>query len=263
MNINGHRKVDTMFTIERQQEIMNTLRAKKSATVTDLSKIFFIGEATIRRDLEKLEKMGLLKRTYGGAVLLEGLDTEIPLSVRETEQKDAKEVIGQASAKLVEDGDIIIMDSSSTTLKIVPYLKGKSKLTVITNGAKTAVELGELLHIKVYSTGGTLRENSLSYIGELARRCMEGFFVDTLFFSCRALSMDNGLTDSNEDEAELRRIMVKNCRKAVLLCDSTKFDKVAFCKICDFDKIHCLITDQKPPSQWMEFLKEKGVSIIY
>lgn len=252
-----------MFTIERQQGIMNVLKSKKSVTVTELSQKFFIGEATIRRDLEKLEKTGLLKRTYGGAVLLEGLDSEIPLSVREIEQKDAKDAIGQIAARQVGDGDIIIMDSSSTTLKMVPHLKGKKQLTVITNGAKTAVELGELLHIKVYCTGGTLRENSLSYIGELARRCIEGFFVDTLFFSCRAISMEKGLSDISEEEAGLRKLMIRNCKKVVLLCDSSKFDRVSFCKICDFDKINAVITDKKPSSQWLECLREKGVELIY
>lgn len=252
-----------MFTIERQQGIINLLKVKKSATVTELSKKFFIGEATIRRDLEKLEKKGLLKRTYGGAVLLESLDSEIPLSVREIEQKDEKDVIGQMAAQLVEDGNIIIMDSSSTVLKMVPHLKGKSMLTVITNGAKTAVDLGELLHIKVYCTGGMLRENSLSYIGELARRCVDGLFANTLFFSCRAISMDKGLSDINEDEAELRRRMIKNCDKVVLLCDSSKFDKTSFSKVCEFNMINCIITDKKPSSQWIEFLREKGVELLF
>jgi DeoR/GlpR family transcriptional regulator of sugar metabolism len=252
-----------MFTIERQKQIMALLKSKKSITVSELSQKFYIGEATIRRDLDKLEKKGLLKRTYGGAVLVEGLDMEIPLSVREAEQKNEKELIGQTAANLVLDDDIIIIDSSSTTLKMVPYLKGKSSLTVITNGAKTAVELGELLHIKVYSTGGMLRENSLSYIGELSRKCIERFFVDTLFFSCRAISLENGITDSNEDEAELRKVMIKNCRKAVLLCDNTKFDKISFCKICGFDKIDYIVTNKRPSIQWLKFFEENGVKLLY
>ncbi|MGI6704772.1 MAG: DeoR/GlpR family DNA-binding transcription regulator [Clostridia bacterium] len=252
-----------MFAIERQQEIINILKAKRSVSVVELSKKFFIGEATIRRDLGKLEKMGLLKRTYGGAVLLEGLDLEIPLSVRESEQKKEKDNIGRLASQLVQDGDIIIMDSSSTTLRMVPYLQGKSALTVITNGAKTAIELGELLRIKVYSTGGMLRENSLSYIGELARKCIEGFYVDTVFFSCRALSMEKGLTDSNGDEAELRRLMIQNSRKAVLLCDHTKLDKISFSRIGDFADIDYIVVDQKPSYEWINFLQEKNVQIIH
>lgn len=252
-----------MFSIERQQNIINLLKLKKSITVTELSKKFFIGEATIRRDLEKLEKKGLLKRTYGGAVLLEGLDSEIPLSIREIEQKNAKDVIGNKAAQLACDGDVIIMDSSSTVLKMVPYLKGKSKLTVITNGAKTAIDLGELHNIKVYCTGGMLRENSLSYIGVLTRQCVDSFFADTLFFSCRALSIVHGLSDVSDDEAELRRLMIQNCKKVVLLCDSSKFDKEASNKVCTLDKLDYVITDAKPSPQWMETFQEKGVEIIY
>lgn len=252
-----------MFKLERQQEIVNHLKLKKSASVLELSQKFFIGEATIRRDLEKLEKMGLLKRTYGGAVLLEGLDLEIPLAVREVEQKSEKEKIGMIAAGLVHDGDAIIMDSSSTTLKMVPYLKGKANVTIITNGAKTAIELGEILRIKVYSTGGTLRENSLSYIGELARRAISDFYVDTVFFSSRALSMDKGITDSNEHEAELRKIMLKNCRKAVLLCDDSKFDKVSFCKIGNLDMVNTIITNKEPSDEWIEFLKSRKIDLVY
>lgn len=252
-----------MFTIERQQGIMNLLNVKKSVTVAELSQKFSIGEATIRRDLEKLEKMGLLKRTYGGALLLEGLDSEIPFSVREVEQKEAKDVIGKLASELIQDGDIIVMDSSSTTLRMVPYLKGKSKLTVITNGAKIAVELGEQLHTKVYCTGGMLRENSLSYIGELARKCIDSFFVDTLFFSCRAISVERGLTDSNEDEAELRKLMINNCKKVVLMCDYTKFDQVSFCKICNFDKIDYIVTDRKPSYNWIEFFNKMDVKLVF
>ncbi len=252
-----------MFTIERQQSIINMLKINKSATVTELSKIFFIGEATIRRDLEKLEKAGLIKRTYGGAVLLEGLNSEIPLSVRETEQKEEKGLIGQLAARLVRNGDIFVIDSSSSALKMVPHLHGKEKLTVITNGAKAAIELGEQLHIKVFCTGGTLRENSLSYIGEIARYSINKFFVDTLFFSCRAIDMEKGLTDSNEDEAELRRIMVKHSKKNVLLCDHTKFDKVSFCEIGAFTCIDYIITDKQPSKCWVEFLQQQNIELVY
>ena len=252
-----------MFPIERQQALIQILKEKKSATVADLSHVLFIGEATIRRDLEKLEKANLIQRTHGGAVLSEGLDLEIPLAVREVEQKSAKNVIGILAAQLVDDGDTIIIDSSSTALKMVSSLRGKERLTVITNGAKAAIELGESLHARVYCTGGILRENSLSFIGHQARTFIEDYSADYLFFSCRGLSIEKGLTDSSEDEAELRRVMAKNSQKVVLLCDHTKFDTIAFCKIFDFEFIHYLITDQKPDTRWIEFLTSKGIKILY
>jgi DeoR/GlpR family transcriptional regulator of sugar metabolism len=251
-----------MFTIERQQAIINLLKAEKSLSVAHLSKEFFIGEATIRRDLEKLEKAGLLRRIYGGAVLLEGLNSEIPLSVREMELKEEKNNIAYLACRMVNHGDTIIMDSSSTILKMIPHLKDKDRLTVITNGAKTAVELGGLSNIKVYCTGGVLRENSLSFIGEPAKRFVETFYAETLFFSCRAISMEKGITDSNEDEAGLRRLMMKNSKKVVLLCDHNKFNQISFSKIADFEHIDMLITDQKPVQEWSDLLKGKNVDVV-
>lgn len=252
-----------MFAVERQLGIMNLLKSKKAVTVTELSHAFYIGEASIRRDLDKLERKGLLKRTHGGAVLLDGIDSEIPLSIREIEQKGAKDTIGKIAAQLVADGEVIILDSSSTALKMVQQLKGKKDLTIITNGAKTALELGELPNVKVYSTGGMLRENSLSYIGEHARRFIENYFVDTLFFSCRAVSLDHGCSDVNEAEAELRKVMINYCRKVVLLCDRSKFDNTSFCKISDFKKINCIITDVKPSQGWLDFLEHNQVEVLY
>ena len=253
-----------MFSIERQNEIVALLKIQKSVTVRELSKKFYVSEATIRRDLDKLDNKGIIKKTYGGAVLLEGLDIEIPLSVRETEQKNEKDIIGKLAADLVKNNDIIIMDSSSTTLKMVQYLKSKENLTVITNGAKTAIELGDLLHTQVYCTGGKLRENSLSYIGQFARKTISNFYVDMAFFSCRSLSMENGLYDSNPSEAELRKDMMAKSKKSILLCDHTKFDSVSFCKIGELDnQIHAIITDKSPSNRWVNFLDKRNIRLIY
>jgi DeoR/GlpR family transcriptional regulator of sugar metabolism len=252
-----------MFSIERHNEILLLLKAKKSVTVKELSQVFYVSEATIRRDLVKLNKLGVLRKTFGGAVLLEGLDTEIPLSVRETEQRNEKEIIGALASKMVHNDHIIILDSSSTTLKMAPYLHTLENLTVITNGAKTAIELGEFLHTQVYATGGKLRENSLSYIGEHARNAIQNFYVDLLFFSCRGLSLEYGLYDSNPEEAELRKIMITQSKKTVLLCDHTKFDKESFCKISDFHNIHVVVTDRCPSEKWVRFFSEQKIELIY
>lgn len=252
-----------MLTLERQQEILALIKQRKSVSMAELSKRFFIGEASIRRDLDKLEKKGLIKRTYGGAVLVSGLDSEIPLFIREEEQRGAKQVIGHLAASLVEDGNIIVMDSSSTVLSMAPYLKGRQQLTVITNGAKAAVELGEQLHIRLYCTGGRLRENSLSYIGEVARSTVELFYADRLFFSCRSLSMERGLSDIDEEETELRRVMAANCKQVVLLCDSTKFDNNSFCKLFHFDRVHCVVTERRPEEKWVEFFEAQGIQLMY
>lgn len=252
-----------MFSIERLQSIIDLLKENKSITVKDLSNKFFVTESTIRRDLDKLQKQGVIKKTYGGAVLLEGLDKEIPLHVRETEQRTEKDIIGKLGASLVHSNDIIIMDSSSTTAKMVPHLKNLENLRVITNGAKTAIELGELLHTEVYCTGGRLRENSLSYIGDDARKQIENYYVDIAFFSCRSLLLNQGFYDSNPSEAELRRSMISQSKTSVLLCDYTKFDKNSFCRIENFDTLDYVVTDKKPNHQWLSYFDSLGIKLLF
>ena len=252
-----------MYNLERQQDILTLLKTRKSISVTELSRAFFASEATIRRDLSRLEKVGLVKRTHGGVMLLEGADMEIPLAIRETEHHGEKQYIGRLASREVKDGDTIILDSSSTALHMTPHLKARKDLTVITNGARTAIELGQHLDLRVLCSGGWLRENSLSYVGGVAMRTLSDYRVRTLFFACRAVSMENGLSDPNEEEASLRRAMISRSDRVILLCDSSKFDKSSFCVVCDFNAIHCLITDRQPDPAWMEFLTGHHVSVIY
>ncbi|NLN82226.1 MAG: DeoR/GlpR transcriptional regulator [Clostridiales bacterium] len=251
-----------MFTLERQTAILEYLKVNKSASISDLSKRFFIGEATIRRDLDKLEKQKLVKRTYGGAVLVEGLNIEIPISVREKEQALAKDIIGRRAAELVNDGDIIIMDSSTTTYYMIPYLKSKSDITIITNGVKTATSLGNTLHTRVYCTGGKLRENSLSLVGQGAKDYIKNFSAQKLFFSCRGITPDNGAMDNSEEEAELRKVMMGCAEGIILLCDSSKLNKKAFYRICGLDSLHHIVTDKEPSADILAALTSGGIKVL-
>ena len=252
-----------MSTLERQNQILDYLKQEKSASITELSKQFFIGEATIRRDLDKLEKQNLIKRTYGGAVLVEGLNIEIPINVREREQAVSKDKIGRLAAELVHDGDSIIMDSSTTTYSMIPYLKTKTDITIITNGVKTATSLGNTLHTRVYCSGGKLRENSLSLVGQGARDYIKNFQAQKLFFSCRGITVQNGAMDNSEEEAELRNIMMDCAEQVILLCDSSKFCQKAFYKICNLSRLNCIITDLCPPPEMMQVLTSNGIEVLW
>ena len=251
-----------MLTLERQEEIVRILKEKKAASVEELSKRLFIGPATIRRDLDVLQRRRLVKRTHGGVVLLEGLNTEIPLYVRENERSAEKDGIGRAAASLVRDGDILILDSSSTTYHMIPFLRGRENLTCITNGAKTALALGELPHARVYCTGGRLRENSLSFVGGQAKAAVANYHAQRLFFSCRGVTRESGAMDASDEEAELRRAMIAIAGQVVLLCDHSKFDRTAFYRACGFEEIDVLVTDRQPDAQWAKFLTEQQVEVI-
>ncbi len=250
-----------MFILERQHNILELLRQHKFLDVHKLAKLLFASESTIRRDLTVLENAGLVRRTFGGAGLLEGLNTEIPLAVRVDKYNQEKEKIARLASSLLTSGNTIIIDSSSTSFKLIPYVEAH-RSTVLTNSPKTAIELAKYPGIKVYSTGGSLRENSLSYVGRIAKQAAGLFNLDAMFFSCVGISIRDGLTDSNEDEADLKNIMMQHSRKKVAMVDSSKFGMAAFSKICPLSSIDVLITDRDPGPQWRAALAEARVQLL-
>lgn len=227
----------------RQLSILDLLKTHKSLSVPKLSELLFFSASTIRRDLELLELENLIRRTHGGATMITDRNAEIPLTIRQEDNRISKEVIGRTAAEFIQSGDSIFLDSSTTVLNIIPNLAGKQDLTIITNGLKTAYELAQFHLFKTVSTGGYLRENSLSFIGGHTRDVLSKYNVDKLFFSTRAMSPIHGISDINEDEAELRRIMIAHANQTFILMDSSKLDKVSLCHVCGMKDIDVLVTE--------------------
>ena len=138
-----------MFGVERYEKILEMLQGDRATSVKKLAKSLYVSEATIRRDLESLEKNGLIRRIYGGAMLLKS-NKDVPLYMRESEQTEAKNIIGKKAAALVKENDVILIDASSTAYSLIPYLTGFTNLLAITSGLKAAMALGEK-HIKPLS----------------------------------------------------------------------------------------------------------------
>lgn len=162
-----------MLAIERRRETMTILQHKKSVLVSELSKRFQVTEETIRRDLERLEKEGLIKRTYGGAVLNENISIELPFDVREITNIEAKESIASKVAEFIEDGDTLMIDSSSTVLQLAKHIKKKENITVITNSVNMLLKLNNAENVRVICTGGDMRHSSLSFVGHLAEKAIK------------------------------------------------------------------------------------------
>jgi DeoR/GlpR family transcriptional regulator of sugar metabolism len=251
-----------LLSIERREAILEFMRQKNAVSVTELSKHFYISEATIRRDLEKMFNMGLVKRTYGGAVLIEGLSGDLPFVLRENESKMAKERIAATAAKIVSNGYTLFLDSSSSVIKLAPYIAGVTGLTVVTNGPKTALKLGEYRNIDVYCTGGKLRENALSLVGVSTRDYCENCNVDIAFFSCRGISLEKGVTDSCREEAEIKKQIMKTARLKVLLCDSSKFNMTYFGLICAINELDYFITDGYKDKKFLNSIENAGVKVL-
>lgn len=191
-----------------------------------------------------MDEEGLLTRTHGGAYLTR-VGTDIPVVFREITYLKGKEIIGGKCSNLIDDGDTIFLDSSTTCLKIAENIRNKHNLTVLTNSIKIELALVNLENIKMISTGGILRPSSLSHIGHAVEKTLSEFYADKSFVSCSGVHSTNGITDANDYEAEVRKTMLKHSSTKILVADITKFGKTAFKRICGLDEINMVVTDKK------------------
>lgn len=252
-----------MLAVERRNLILEKLQDEKKVVVSELSILFDVSEETIRRDLDRLDKEGLAVKSYGGAVLNENASLDMPFNVRKKRNMKGKKLIGDLVSSLVQEGEHIIVDPSTTAVAIVKALKSRKHLTVITNSIEVLIELSDVSGWDIISTGGTLRENYLALVGPKATDVINSFHADKVILSCKGLDMEKGLTDGNEMFSQVKQTMLKSAKQRILAIDQTKFDKVAFSKICELDGIDMVVTDIRPSDEWMQYFEEKGIECLY
>lgn len=252
-----------MLALERRNLILEKLQEDKKVVVSLLSRQFGVSEETIRRDLEKLEADGFAIKSYGGAVLNENSNVDMPFGIRKNKNVSAKQKIAELAAKLVDDDDQIMLDASTTAVFIARALKQKSRLTVVTNSIEVLLELADISGWNVISTGGKLKEGYLALLGYNAQVGVERYCADKLFLSCKGLDIFRGFMDSQEAFAQVKQSMLRSAREIYLVVDNSKFEQGAFCKIGDFGILSGIITDREPEQEWQEFFREQGIRCYY
>ncbi len=252
-----------MLAIERRNIILSILQKENRVVVGDLSREFKVTEETIRRDLEKLEKDGFAKKTYGGAIINESLNVDLPYTVRKKANVINKQVIAEVINNIVQDGDHIMLDASSTAVYIAKSLKNKKNLTLITNSIEILFELADIVGWKVLSTGGVMKEGSLSLVGHQAEKMISSFHVDKTIVSCKGVDIDYGITDSNELEANVKKLMLDSATTKLLAVDNSKFDKISFTKIGELSDIDTIVTDIEPDQKWKNILDSYHIENYY
>ncbi len=246
-----------MLIEERQKQIIALLQADPEITVKAIAEKLHFSEPTIRRDFTELHQKGIITKQYGGAILnRRSADGEIPFTLRENDKSDGKIRMGREAARLVKDGDVIMLDGSTSAYHVVPYLAGFKDLIVVTSGAKTAVALAEA-HITTFCTGGKMLINSFSYVGQEAEDFVRKINADILFFSCHGLSEDGIMSDPAVREANLRRVMMRQCKRKYLLCDESKFGKKCLYNMGEVSELDGVISDGVLPLGVSERMKRK------
>ena len=252
-----------MLAIERRNQILALLQKESRVVVADLAKAFQVTEETIRRDLEKLEREGFAKKAYGGAIINESFHMDLPYTVRKKANVRNKQDIAELVGNLVQDGDHIMLDASSTAVYIAKRLKNKKNLTLITNSVEILLELSDVAGWKVLSTGGVMKEGSLSLVGHQAERMISSFHVDKTIISCKGVDLDKGMTDSNEMEAHIKKLMLDSANMRILAADSSKFDKISFTKIDELSGINLVVTDIEPDPKWRRAFHSMNMESCY
>lgn len=251
-----------MFALERQNEILQLIKERKSISVGELSKELFVSPATIRRDLSAMEKSGLIQRSHGGAVLAGSTSLESGLLMREQENVLAKKSIAQLAVRLVKDNSSIYLDSSSTVGKIVPLLARFKYLSIVTNGLKNALLLTESSNARIYVTCGIIQNKSNSILGADTVEYCSKLHTDVAFISCNGISENSGITEANLEQAKVKQTMIKNSQIKVLMADSSKFGKTFMAKTADFKDVDYFITDTMPPASLKDKITAAGCIIL-
>jgi DeoR family transcriptional regulator, aga operon transcriptional repressor len=246
---------------ERRRAILEVVNRDGRALVNELARAFDTSQVTIRKDLEILHADGLIHRTHGGALpSREGALADPTLREKEKLHRKEKLRIAETAAAMVKEGQVVILDSGTTTTAIARALRNFRNLTVVTNAVNMVAELAGT-EVEVILTGGTLRKNSFSLVGPIAEETLQKLTADILFLGVDGFDVKYGLSTPNLLEAKVNRIMVEVSKIAVAVCDASKFGRRSLSLIAPPDAIRHVITDQGISKSDLKGLKKAGIDV--
>jgi DeoR family fructose operon transcriptional repressor len=242
---------------ERRRQIVNLLRERPGIRVTQLAELLDVSQGTIRSDLTELEDAGHLRRLRGGAVLRhDHRFLSPPFAAHLQVNADAKQWIARRASSMIEDGDSILLDASTTVFGMVPHLRSCHNLTVVTNGIEIGLAQAQDRSHTVIVAGRTIHPDCTSVVGHLGEKILEGPHVKTAFVSCSRFSVEAGLTEADIQEIQIKRKMVRCAERVVALIDSSKFGRVNLTSFADLGHISHLLTDRGVDPSFVEQVRQ-------
>ena len=252
---------DNALKLQRIQQIEAYLRQHGSVRLDDLCQQFDVSKNTIRRDIEDLEARQIIKKVYGGVVLNDEA-APIPLSKRQLTMNAEKALIAAAAVNFVQDGDIIVLDAGSTTMRVMEALYGKRGVTVITNSVPVIAAASGQDHLHVIVTGGDVLRSTNSLVGQDAIAMLKKLNAHTAFIAATSVSLEKGVTNSSLIETDVKKAMMEISERRILLIDHTKFNTVSLVKFAEISDFHIIVTDTAPPQDYADYCRERGVTLI-
>jgi len=255
-------KGNALTTHERRHSLLEMLRRQPGLRVPEIAQALDVSEGTVRNDLNALDQEGRLKRVHGGAVLTEQDPFQnISFVRRHNQNQTAKTAIAREAALLVQDGDSIFLDASSTAFYLARALADRSKLRVMTNGFEVARDLAQNPTNTVILVGGVVNNDSSSVTGLLSEQIIADLHIEKAFFSCSGFSIERGMTEVHFEEAQIKRKAIESARQVIGLIDSSKFGKEDLTPFAHPDQISTVITDSGLSPDWATRLKQAGINL--
>lgn len=249
---------------ERIDSIIEFIYKNKNVTLDQICDDFNISKSTVRRDLSEILKDTNLKKTYGGITLKNKWGNKKYLtsfSERNIENADKKLAISKKAANIVEDNDVIFIDSGTTTFYMVDYLGNVNNLTILTNNLEVIFRAVKYKNINLISLSGTLSRETLSFVGATSISTIKNFNISKAFMATTGFSIMNGVTNSSPLESDIKRTVISKSNKIILLADSSKFNSVSLMTYCNLEDIDILITDKMPDKNISDYLYNNKISI--
>lgn len=253
---------NNLLKAERHGKIQALINEQGRATVQELSYLFAVSEATIRRDLEELNALGAIRRTHGGAVNFAQAPKEPPMMQRMDENKVVKTRIGRAAVELIKDGETIFLGSGTTVIEVAHHLPENINLTVISNSLPVVNELATHPGIELIVIGGMLRQSELSMVGHVAEQAVREFRADKVFIGMFAIDAGCGFTNDYPPEIMTDRAILGIAPQVIVLADHSKFGRVSSTLVGQVTAADMIITDQITSKETVEGLRELGVQVI-
>ena len=247
---------------ERMQEVLRMLETRDSVHVAELAKAFAVSEVTVRSDLGQLARQGLVARVRGGVRPLQRGQSELGFDFRLRLEVERKQAIARAAASMVDEGEAVALDSSTTAYYLALELRAKQELVVVTNGLLIAAALADAPGITVLVTGGMLRLHAMSLVGDLGADVLRATRISKGFLGARGLSLDRGLMDLNPDEVRIKREMADACERVIGILDGTKWHRTALLPFVATEQVDAIVTDTSAPAEEVEAWRALDIDIV-
>jgi DeoR family myo-inositol catabolism operon transcriptional repressor len=242
-----------MLRSQRVEAIEQYVYERKKVSLDQLCEAFKVSKNTIRRDIEEIVARGNIRKVYGG-VSVQGNKELLPFNERNITNLEAKRRVAAKAAAYVEDDDIVFIDSGTTTRHMIEFIKDKNNLTILTNNLDCIVSAVPYRNIKIISLSGILSRTTLSFTGHGAAKLLETYNIGKSFLASTGISLESGVTNSDPEEYEIKKVAIQRSKRTFLLVDNNKIGVVALLTYCDLKQIDYLVTDAPPPKAYYDYM---------